>query len=128
MGATNQLSSQLPVAVRRQRHVEDDSQLEAPVASWEQAHRRVDRDFTSLKSAAASNPGQGALEARRVADREELLRVRSAAGPAHLLGDAKIHLELAIRRTTVAVTSTCDVRACRVQDLCHCASPLWTVA
>jgi hypothetical protein len=48
----------------------------------------VTLDVSSLELTASNNAGDGALETCRIPDGEELLRVRSTACAAHLLGQA----------------------------------------
>ena len=105
---------------RRQRHVERDGDREGAVAGREQADSRVDRGVTGIEALSPSDGGEGAFEARPVPDGEQLLRVRPSAWSAHLLGDAKVHLQLAVARATVAVDAPAgDTGMCRVEDLRH---------
>jgi hypothetical protein len=110
VGSPDELGCSLAITNRWQRYIQRDAKLEASVSGRRQAHRRVDADFTGIEMTTPSNRGDGALEAGRIADREQLLRVCSTARAARLLRYAKLHLELAVAATAVAVLATsCDV-------------------
>src|SRR4051794_1170451 len=108
----------LGVLDRRQRHVELDGEHEPAVVGRDEADLRVDGDVAGLDPLAAGDGPQGALEARRVADGEQLLGVGAAAFAARLGRRAQLDLEQAVAGAAVPVGATAgDVRAGRVQGL-----------
>src|SRR5215218_3829825 len=106
---------------RRQRHVELDAEDERALLGGDQADLRVDRHVVDHEALASGGDHERALEARRVADGEELLGVRAAAVAAELGRGAQLDLEQAIAGATVPVLAAArDMRASGVEGLpCH---------
>jgi hypothetical protein len=79
VGRSDKFGGGLSIADRLERYVERDGELVAAVADREQAHCRVDRDFTSFEFLAASDASDDTLETRRVPHGEQLVGIRSTA-------------------------------------------------
>src|SRR3954447_3348726 len=104
----------------RQGHVQLDRQLEAAAVVGVQRDLGLDRGIAGLDLRAARDRAEGALEARRVADREELLGVRAPALAAHLARQSQVDLERAVAALAVPLVAPAgDVRLSRVQGLRH---------
>ena len=114
-----------PPPSRRPRRGSDTSSS-TPSAKRAVLGRRRARPWLSIATspasafAAARDHADRALEAGRVADREQLLGVRAAALAAHLRGRAQLDVEHPVVGAPVPVGAPAgDRRLCRVEDLRH---------
>ena len=122
MGGRDQLDRVLALD-RGQRNRQLDGDREAAVLAGDQHHLRVDFDIAGLELHAAGDGGEGALEAGRVADREELLGVGPPLLAAQLGRDAQVDLERPVGGAAVAGDPAAgDVGFGGVDGLAHPAS------
>ena len=98
----HQLDGLVGVVDRGQGDRECDGEVERAVLRGHQHDLGIDRDVSHLLPAAPGHGSQRALEAGGVADREQLLGVGAPTAAAHLLRQAEIHLQGAVRGAAVA--------------------------
>src|SRR6202044_2661630 len=96
--------------------IELDGDVVAVVLGRDQADLAVDRGVADLGLGPPGRDSERALEAGRVADREQLLGIGAAA----LVGRAQIYFQGPVSGLAVAVLATArDGRLRRVNNLCH---------
>src|SRR5579859_2474651 len=113
MGGSNDPCRLLQVLNLRQGNVELHGQREPTLLRGEQVHAAVDRDIADLGAFTTADYAQGALEAGRIADGEELFGVRATALAAHLLRRAELHIHSSISSPPVAVDTAARDRCLR---------------
>jgi hypothetical protein len=119
--SSDEVCSSLPIRDGRQAYVEGYGELEPAVARGRETDVGGDGRFTGIDMTTPSHPADRALETGRVANSEQLLRIRSATVTTHLLGYAQVYVELAVVRATMAVAATRDVSVRGIEDLRHCS-------
>jgi len=117
--SAHEVYGRVPISDRRKAHVEGYRELEPAVARWRETYVGGNGRFTGIDVTTPRHTADRALEAGRVANREQLLRVRSATGTAQLLGYAQVHVQLAVVGATMTVAATGDVCVRGVEDLRH---------
>jgi len=81
----------------RQLDLELDRHPECPTFDWTDRHARGDRRVAGVHAKSPPDNSHGALEAGRVSDREQLLRIGTATGTSHFDWDAEIDIDHPIR-------------------------------
>src|SRR5437899_12220307 len=104
----------------RQGHVELNSNREPAILRGQELDTGVDRNVADLDVLPTADDPERALEACRVTNSEELLRVRAIALTTHLLRRAQLHVQHPISCSSGTLrASTGDCCFCRVKNSRH---------